>query len=107
MFLILQSSPGECQKTPLIIGATFAFFIAHSFMAFYEMTIDAILVCFSIDCEENDGAANPYFMADSLKKIMVEIKDEIGGSLTFGEKVDGGFADGSNIPMLSKFTISN
>jgi hypothetical protein len=76
-------------------------------MSFYEMTIDVILVCFCIDCEENDGAANPYFMADSLKKIMIEIKDETGGSLTFGEKVDGGFADGSNIPMLSKFTISN
>jgi hypothetical protein len=73
-------------------------------MTFYEMLIEAILVCFCIDCEENDGAQNPYFMSDSLKRIMVEISDEMGGSLTFGEKVEGGFADGSNIPMLSKIT---
>ncbi|KAL7012094.1 hypothetical protein ACKWTF_014626 [Chironomus riparius] len=105
--ILVLSSPGACQTIPLTIGATFAFFIAHSFMTFYEMTIEAILVCFCIDCEENDGAANPYFMADSLKRIMVEINDEMGGSLAFGEKVDGGLADGSNIPMLSKFTRPN
>lgn len=68
--------------------------------------IDTILICFCIDCEENDGITSFYYMPESLRKIMMEMKNETGGKLTFGDKMDSGIADGSDTPMLSKFTRS-
>lgn len=68
----------------------------------FEMTIDTIFVCFCIDCEENDGVTREFYMSESLKKIMIEMKTEAGGAFEFGPKVDveGGYPDA--MPMLPK-----
>lgn len=59
---------------PLAISILFAFFISHCFITVFEMTIDTIFVCFCDDCEENDGITKPYYMSESFKKVMEEMK---------------------------------
>lgn len=61
----------------------------------YGIIIDTLLVCFGIDCEENDGDLNPYFMINSLKKIVVEIKKK-----TFENRSDGGCNVESNLNQM-------
>lgn len=43
-------------------------------------------------------------MPDNMKKLMTEMKEETGGRVTFTDRNDMGFADGSDIPMLSKYS---
>ncbi len=39
------------------------------------MVIDALLICFCIDCRVNDGSPErPYYMSSSLKKFADENK---------------------------------
>jgi len=68
------------------------------------MTVDTIFISFCIDLEENDGQTRPYYMSESLKKIIMEMKEHSGGTLTFGPKndegIETGLTDGSGIPML-------
>lgn len=92
---------------PLIVGIIFALLIAHCFVMVFEMTVDTIFVCFCIDLEENDGVTSPYYMSEGLKKIMIEMKGQKGGTLNFGPKgmhgmETGMMNDGSGIPMLPK-----
>ncbi|XP_070508748.1 choline transporter-like protein 1 [Chironomus tepperi] len=86
---------------PLFIGIVLAFLIAHCFVTVFEMTVDTIFVCYCIDIEENDGEGNPYYMSDSLRKIMTEMKEFSGEDKSNGGMEAGpGMADGSCIPML-------
>ena len=48
--------------------------VSYCFFVAYGMIIDTLLVCFCIDCEENDGDLNPYFMINSLKIVVMKIK---------------------------------
>jgi len=68
------------------------------------MTVDTIFICYCIDVEENDGVENPYYMSDSLRKIMMELKGFAGAHMNIEMKGDAevgpGMADGSSIPML-------
>jgi hypothetical protein len=68
------------------------------------MTVDTIFISFCIDIEENDGETKPFYMSESLKKIIMEMKEHSGGTLTFGPKndegIETGLTDGSGIPML-------
>ncbi|XP_075414716.1 choline transporter-like protein 3 [Tenrec ecaudatus] len=48
---------------PLLLVAFFAYFVAHSFLSVFETVLDALLLCFVVDLETNDGSpAKPYFM---------------------------------------------
>ncbi|KAL7012090.1 hypothetical protein ACKWTF_014622 [Chironomus riparius] len=94
---------------PLLVGVIFAFLIAHCFVTVFEMTVDTIFICYCIDVEENDGAQNPYYMSDSLKKIMTEMTIFAGEHMSVERKDDiqvgPGMADGSCIPMLPQHQV--
>ncbi|CAG9810629.1 unnamed protein product [Chironomus riparius] len=91
---------------PMIFGCILAFLIAHCFVEVFEMTIDTIFISFCIDLEENDGQTKPYYMSESLKRIIMEMKEHSGGTLVLGPKCDpglqGGAIDGSGYPMLQQ-----
>lgn len=38
----------------------------HHLVAVFQMTIDAIFICFVEDCDMNDGITKPYFMSMGL-----------------------------------------
>ncbi|CAG9810628.1 unnamed protein product [Chironomus riparius] len=90
---------------PMIVGCIFAFFIAHGFIMVFEMTIDTIFISFCIDLEENDGQTKPYYMSESLKNIITEMKEKSGGTLVLGPKGDPGFEnrlyEANAVPMTS------
>ncbi|KAL8598964.1 hypothetical protein ACOMHN_006774 [Nucella lapillus] len=54
---------------PVLLVCVFAYFVAHCFLSMYEMVMDALLLCFSEDCDLNDGSPDrPYFAS---KRLMV------------------------------------
>ncbi|XP_042219077.1 choline transporter-like protein 1 isoform X1 [Homarus americanus] len=55
---------------PLLIVAIFSYLIAHAFISVYEMTIDALFLCFCEDCKRNDGIQRPYYMSKGLMKFV-------------------------------------
>ncbi|KAK7100735.1 choline transporter-like protein 1 [Littorina saxatilis] len=55
---------------PITLACVFAYFIASCFLGVYEMTIDAIFICFVEDCEMNDGVSRPYFMSMGLMEYV-------------------------------------
>lgn len=77
----------EYYMFPLVAGVILAFLIAHCFVMVFEMTVDTIFICFCIDLDEHDGVNTEYYMSDGLKKILMEMKAEAGGSFRFGPKV--------------------
>ncbi|KAL7012097.1 hypothetical protein ACKWTF_014629 [Chironomus riparius] len=91
---------------PMIFGCILAFLIAHCFVEVFEMTVDTIFISFCIDLEENDGQTKPYYMSESLKRIIMEMKEHSGGTLVLGPKCDPGLQgvaiDGSGYPMLQQ-----
>lgn len=42
------------------------------------MTLDTIMICFCVDCEQNDGTTRPYFMSDELMAVMKQLKKATG-----------------------------
>ncbi|KAL7017410.1 hypothetical protein ACKWTF_010365 [Chironomus riparius] len=74
---------------PMVIAVVFAFLIAHCFISVFEMTVDTIFICFCEDCEENDGASKPYYMSESLMRVMAEMKESAGGQFNFGPITGG------------------
>jgi len=61
------------QTVALLIVGIVSYLIAHCFFTVYEMVIDALMVCFCKDCEENDGSASrPYYMSQSLRQFIDE-----------------------------------
>lgn len=62
---------------PITLSCLFAYFIASCFLGVYEMTIDAIFICFVEDCEMNDGVNKPYFMSMDLMKYVEESDEAI------------------------------
>ncbi|XP_064090066.1 choline transporter-like protein 1 isoform X2 [Macrobrachium nipponense] len=62
---------------PVLLAGLFTFFIAHCFISVYEMTIDALFICFCEDCEMNDGLQKPYFMSKGLMKLVENSKKAI------------------------------
>lgn len=48
---------------PLLLVAFFAYLVAHCFLSVFETVLDALLLCFAVDMETNDGSSEkPYFM---------------------------------------------
>jgi hypothetical protein len=60
----------------------------------FEMTIDTIFISFCIDIEENDGETKPFYMSDSLKSIIMDMKEKSGKVLVLGPKGDPGIENG-------------
>ncbi|KAJ3216661.1 hypothetical protein HDU67_009189 [Dinochytrium kinnereticum] len=56
---------------PLIIIAVLSYVVATGLLSVYSMGIDTIFLSFLEDSERNDGSPEkPYYMSDSLKKII-------------------------------------
>ena len=66
-----------------------AYFVADLFMTVFESTVSTIFLCFCEDLERNNGTTSPYFMSDSLKKLLIHRSEALVGKKT--EKPDGGF----------------
>lgn len=57
----------QAWVVPLLLVGFFACLISHSFLSVFEVTADAIFLCFAIDMETNDGSAErPYFVDQEL-----------------------------------------
>ncbi|KAM9280681.1 choline transporter-like protein 3 [Cariama cristata] len=57
----------QAWVVPLLLVGFFAYLISHSFLSVFEVTADAMFLCFAIDMETNDGSAEkPYFMDQEL-----------------------------------------
>ena len=53
---------------------TSSFYIATYFVASFSIGVSTVFVCFNEDIESNDGTkANPYYMSNSLRKLMISI----------------------------------
>jgi hypothetical protein len=52
-------------------------------MTVFEMAVDTIFMCFCVDCEENDGVHQQYYMSPKLMNAMQEIKGYTGGKQNF------------------------
>jgi len=55
---------------PVAITVFISYIIATIFMDVYETSIDTVLLCFCEDVDVNDGDARPYFMPNSLKRML-------------------------------------
>ncbi|KAK6180571.1 hypothetical protein SNE40_012702 [Patella caerulea] len=55
---------------PITVACIISYLLSSCFLSVYEMTIDAIFICFVEDCDMNDGEKNPYFMSKSLMKYV-------------------------------------
>uniref|UniRef100_A0A8B9P4A4 Choline transporter-like protein n=1 Tax=Apteryx owenii TaxID=8824 RepID=A0A8B9P4A4_APTOW len=57
----------QAWVVPLLLVGFFAYVVSHSFLSVFEVTVDALFLCFAIDIETNDGSAEkPYFMDQEL-----------------------------------------
>ncbi|XP_068022404.1 choline transporter-like protein 3 isoform X1 [Melanerpes formicivorus] len=57
----------QAWVVPLLLIGFFAYVMSHSFLSVFEVTADALLLCFAIDMETNDGSAEkPYFVDQEL-----------------------------------------
>ncbi|XP_067157001.1 choline transporter-like protein 3 isoform X1 [Apteryx mantelli] len=57
----------QAWVVPLLLVGFFACMVSHSFLSVFEVTVDALFLCFAIDIETNDGSAEkPYFMDQEL-----------------------------------------
>ncbi|XP_025111130.1 choline transporter-like protein 1 isoform X2 [Pomacea canaliculata] len=58
---------------PILLVCVFAYFVGHCFLSVYEMTVDALLLCFCEDCDMNDGSLErPYFASKRLVAFVNE-----------------------------------
>ncbi|XP_052074053.1 choline transporter-like protein 1 isoform X3 [Mytilus californianus] len=63
---------------PVLLVCVFAYFVAHCFLSVYEMVIDALLLCFVADVDDNDGTdGRPYYASDKLRKYIEETSTEL------------------------------
>ncbi|KAL9845761.1 choline transporter-like protein 3 isoform 6-T6 [Geothlypis trichas] len=57
----------QAWVVPLLLVGFFAYLMSHSFLSVFEVTADAMFLCFAIDMETNDGTAEkPYFVDQDL-----------------------------------------
>lgn len=61
----------QFSVVPTILMVIFAYAVSVLFFDVYDMAIDTVFLCVMIDLDMNDGSAEkPYFMSDSLKKML-------------------------------------
>merc|ERR1711907_711423 len=84
---LFQSKEDICYVwLPLSMGAVFAFFITHTFLSVYAMTIDTVLLSFCQDIEENDGMEKPFYMSKALMEYIKKTNQEAVKENTKKEK---------------------
>ncbi|NXC27213.1 CTL3 protein, partial [Campylorhamphus procurvoides] len=72
----------QAWVVPLLLVGFFAYLMSHSFLSVFEVTADAMFLCFAIDMETNDGTADkPYFMDQDLLTFVSQ-----SNKLTEGQK---------------------
>ncbi|NXR07462.1 CTL3 protein, partial [Semnornis frantzii] len=49
---------------PLLLTAFFAYLMCHSLLSVFEVTADALLLCFAVDMEMNEGSAEKPCLVD-------------------------------------------
>jgi hypothetical protein len=47
-----------------------SFFVADIFMTVFESAVSTIFICFCEDLDRNNGKSSPYFMSESLRRII-------------------------------------
>lgn len=73
---------------PITIACIAVYFIVSCFLGVYEMTIDAIFICFVEDCDMNDGVSKPYFMSMGLMEYVKNSDDAIRQAKLRRQKVE-------------------
>uniref|UniRef100_A0A803V5P6 Choline transporter-like protein n=1 Tax=Ficedula albicollis TaxID=59894 RepID=A0A803V5P6_FICAL len=72
----------QAWVVPLLLVGFFAYVMSHSFLSVFEVTADALLLCFAIDMETNNGTAEkPYFVDQELLTFVSQ-----SNKLTDGQK---------------------
>ncbi|NXS66971.1 CTL3 protein, partial [Pandion haliaetus] len=72
----------QAWVVPLLLVGFFAYVMSHSFLSVFEVTADAMFLCFAIDMETNDGSAEkPYFVDQELLTFVSQ-----SNKLTEGQK---------------------
>ncbi|NXL55922.1 CTL3 protein, partial [Chordeiles acutipennis] len=72
----------QAWVVPLLLVGFFAYLMSHSFLSVFEVTADAMFLCFAIDMETNDGSdENPYFVDQELLTFVSQ-----SNKLTEGQK---------------------
>ncbi|XP_050163308.1 choline transporter-like protein 3 isoform X3 [Myiozetetes cayanensis] len=72
----------QAWVVPLLLVGFFAYLMSHSFLSVFEVTADAMFLCFAIDMETNDGTAEkPYFVDQELLTFVSQ-----SDKLTEGQK---------------------
>ncbi|KAF1553746.1 Choline transporter-like protein 3, partial [Eudyptula albosignata] len=72
----------QAWVVPLLLVGFFAYLMSHSFLSLFEVTADAMFLCFAIDMETNDGSAEkPYFVDQELLTFVSQ-----SNKLTEGQK---------------------
>ncbi|XP_061317832.1 choline transporter-like protein 3 isoform X2 [Pezoporus flaviventris] len=83
----------QAWVVPLLLVGFFACLISHSFLSVFEVTADAIFLCFAIDMETNDGSAErPYFVDQELLTFVSQsnkLTDEQKHRRPFQDNEDG------------------
>jgi hypothetical protein len=66
-----------------------SYLVADIFMTVFESTVSTIFLCFCEDLERNNGSPSaPYFMSESLQKLLSHRSDALVGK---ADKADDGF----------------
>ncbi|XP_064311609.1 choline transporter-like protein 3 [Phalacrocorax carbo] len=72
----------QAWVVPLLLVGYFAYLMSQNFLSVFEVTADAMFLCFAVDMETNDGTAEkPYFMDRELLTFMSQTN-----KLTEGQK---------------------
>ncbi|XP_053772268.1 choline transporter-like protein 3 isoform X3 [Desmodus rotundus] len=70
----------QVWAAPLLLVAFFASLVAHSVLSVFGAVLDALLLCFAVDLETNDGSSEkPYFMDRELLSFVKRI-DKLNGA---------------------------
>ncbi|NWW44471.1 CTL3 protein, partial [Pedionomus torquatus] len=72
----------QAWVVPLLLAGFFAYLMSHCFLSVFEVTVDAMFLCFAIDMETNDGSEEkPYFVDQELLTFVSQ-----SNKLTEGQK---------------------
>ncbi|XP_075281074.1 choline transporter-like protein 3 isoform X2 [Opisthocomus hoazin] len=72
----------QAWVVPLLLVGFFSYLMSHSFLSVFEVTADAMFLCFAVDMETNDGSAEkPYFVDQELLTFVSQ-----SNKLTEGQK---------------------
>ncbi|PKU48160.1 choline transporter-like protein 3 [Limosa lapponica baueri] len=70
----------QAWVVPLLLVGFFAYLMSHCFLSVFEVTADAMFLCFAIDMETNDGSEEkPYFVDQELLTFVNQSNKLTGG----------------------------